>query len=397
MMHMNYLLRISFFSLGVFLFFSCNSENANTKIKGSLKIPMDVPVWIGAMGIESVVGIDSTETGADGAFLVNLKIDEPSLYLLTVGPRNIYLVLKPNETLNIEIDNSLNKTTYYVEGSSDSRLVQELIVRQERVMAEITQISLAYEESKNDPETFLEKKTVLDERYNKLLQTHKEYTENLLFNNPESLAAIFALYQNFGRSNQPLFDQFEDFSVFNFVDSCLSLKYPNTPAVQALNRDVTTIRAQLKYKNYAENLIEPGKLAPDFEITLIDSQVTRLSDFKKEPVVYFFFATWNAKSVEELLHLNEIYKRYRYRGLKVIGVSFDSSEEQLSSFIEDNSILFPIACDYLYWESNYVRQFGIRQIPELIFINSNHIIEHKNISTTELNNILTEWRKSNAL
>lgn len=394
---MNYLFKISVFSLVASLLFSCNSDNVNTKIEGKLKIPMDVPVWIGAMGVESIVGLDSSKTDDQGEFRVHLTIDEPSLYLLTVGPSNIYLVLKPNEDISIEIDNSLNETAYYVEGSTDSRLVQELISRQERVLAEITQISLAYEQSKSEPEAFLEKKAKLDEWYNELLQTHKQYTENLIYTNPESLAAIFALYQNFGRTNQPLFDQFEDFAIFNFVDSSLSAKYPNTPAVQALNKDITDIRAQLKYKNYAEKLIEPGKKAPDFEISSIDNQIIKLSDFESKPVVYFFFATWNEISVEELLRLNEIYKRYRYRGLKVIGVSFDSSEEQLKSFIEENDVLFPVACDYLYWESNYVKQFGIRQIPELIFINPNHIIENKNISTTELNNILTEWRKSNLL
>lgn len=376
---------------------SCKNNKSETSIKGSLKIAMDVPVWLGDLNVENVIPIDSTKTNESGEFSLTLDVAEPSLYILKVGPKSIYLVLKPKDDINIEIDNSIEESPYYVEGSTDSRLVQEIVTKQERVLDEITKISLDYEESKMDPENFLEKKAEIDLHYNNLLENHKSFTRNLIINNPQSLACIFALYQNFGKTNQPLFDKFDDFDVFNMVDSTLSAKYPNTPAVQALNRDVTDIKAQLKYKNYAEKLTEPGRMAPEFDITTIDNNQITLSEYTNHPVIYFFFATWNKPSAEEALLLNEIFKKYRYRGLRVVGISFDSSEEKLRDFIEENKILFPVACDYLYWDSDYVKQFGVRELPELILLTPDHIIERRKINTTELNHILTEWRKSNIL
>ncbi len=376
---------------------SCRNNGSEIRIEGSLKIPMEVPVWLGNMNVDNIVPVDSTRTNESGSFSLHVNIEEPSLYILKVGPKSIYLALHPKEKINIEIDNSIEESTYYVEGSTDSRLVQEIITKQERVLDEITNISLEYENSKMNPETFVEKKAALDLQYNNLMAKHKSFTKDIIYNNSQSLACIFALYQNFGKTNQALFDKFDDFEVFNFVDSTLSLKYPNTPAVQALNRDVTDIKVQLKYKKYAEKLTEPGRKAPEFETKTIDGKIISLSDYSENPVVYFFFATWNKLSADEALILNDLFKRFRYRGLKVVGVSFDSSEEQLRAFIEKNEILFPVICDYLYWESEYVNQFGIRKVPDLILINPDHIIEQRDINTTELSHILTEWRNSDIL
>lgn len=392
---MKQLLKFSFLLVLVVSVAGCNRDSSNISVNGILKVPMELPVWIGDMNIDKVIPLDSTFTNEQGQFSLQVYCNEPSLYLLNIGPKSIYLVLKPKDNVLIELNNSGGSASYYVEGSTDSRLVQELITKQERVLEEITRISMEYEQSKINPENFTEKKAQLDLQYNELLEKHKSYTKEVIYNNPNSLACIFALYQNFGRTNQALFNKFDDFEVYNFIDSTLSLKYPNTSAVKALNRDVTDIRNQIKYKNYADKLIEPGKKAPEFEITTIENKNINLSDYSGNPVIYFFFATWNKQSVEEALALNEIFKRYRYRGLKVVGVSFDSSEEHLKAFIDENDILFPIACDYKYWESGYVNQFGIKQIPHILLVNPQHIIEQQNINITELNHILSEWRKSN--
>ncbi len=376
------------------LLWNCKNHNS-VRIEGKLKTPVDARIWLGNMHVKNIVAKDSTIVDESGRFSLDFEANEPSLYLLKAGPQSIYLVLKPKDMVNIEIDNTLDETAYYVQGSTDSRLVQELITKQKRVLDEITEISLEYENSKNKPSTFLANKEKLDKRYSELLRKHKSYTENFIAENPGSLACIFALYQNFGRTNQPLFDKIEDFKTFNFVDSCLTANYPTTPAVKALNIDLITIKDQIKYKNYSEKLIEPGKKAPELEVTSINGSALKLSDFDSNPVVYFFFALWNKESVNELIAINDIYKKNRYKGLKVIGISFDKSEERLRSFIEENEILFPIACDFKYWDSEYVTQFGVRKIPDIILLNQDHIIDQKNINPQELNNTLKEWRKNN--
>lgn len=381
--------------LFVFFLIQCGNKDYNFLVEGKFKIPVKAEITLGNLGLEKIDIVDSVVVDKDGQFVLKGYCHEPSLFVMQYPNESIYLVIKSKDHLKIDIDNTLQKPSYYVDGSSDSRLVRELFFEQQKVLDQITQISIDYEKSKQEPETFLQEKHFFDSLYDDLLAKHKKYTIEFIRKNPESLATIFALYQNFGKSNQPLFDRFNDIRIFNFVDSNLTIKYPNTPAVIALNRDVTEIKEQINFKTYSENLIKPGRKMPDFNFTSISgSQLALEADFPDKPVILFFFGVWDKTCRDEAKSLNELYLKYRYLGLKIIGISFDSSKENLGTFISENEISFPIVCDYKYWNSDYVKQFGVRTVPSIILINRNHIVENRDIKTNELKVTLEEWRKN---
>lgn len=384
------------FGLLTLVFIKCSNSDSNFSIEGTFKRPVEVKTILGSMGIESITVIDSAKTDENGIFNLNGSCEASSLFLLNYLEESIYLIIKPGDEIDIEIDNTINPPSYYVSGSSESRLVREITFEQKKVLNKITQISHAYEESKDDPETFLTKKRHYDSLYDDLLTQHKAYTIEFIENNPGSLATIFALYQNFGKSGQALFDKFEDFEIFNIVDSNLSMLYSSTPAVIALNNDVSEIKEQLEFKKYSDRLIQPGRQMPDFSLNTIEEiDLSLNSDFKDKSLAIVFFAVWNKPSVEEVKQLNELYQKYRYNGFRVIGISFDTSEEKLGSFIQENEIKFPVVCDYLYWDSEYTKKFGVMNIPDIILLNRNHIIEKRNINSSEIKLILEEWRKNN--
>ncbi len=384
--------------LFAFLLTQCGNEDYNFHVEGKFKVPMKTEIILGNLGLEKVDIVDSVIVDKDGRFMLKGFCHEPSLFVMQYQKESIYLVIKPQDHLKVDIDNTLQKPSYYVNGSSDSRLVRELFFEQQKVLDQITRISIDYEKSKQEPETFLQEKHFFDSLYDDLLAKHKEYTIQFIRKNPQSLATIFALYQNFGKSSQPLFDKFNDIRIFNFVDSNLTVKYPNTPAVIALNRDVTEIKEQINFKTYSENLIKPGRKMPDFNLTSISgSQLDLEADFQDKPVVLFFFGVWDKTCRAEAKKLNELYLKYRYLGLKIIGISFDSSKENLGTFISENEISFPIVCDYKYWDSDYVKQFGVRTIPSIILLNRDHIVENRDIQTNELKVTLEEWRKNKLL
>ena len=100
----------------------------------------------------------------------------------------------------------------------------------------------------------------IDSIYNQTFAEHKRFSIDLITENPGSLAALMALYQQLGR-NTPVFDYKKDFSVYEMVDSSLAGLYPNSEAVIDLNRKVSELRDLLK--------LEVGSVAP--EIALPDS------------------------------------------------------------------------------------------------------------------------------
>lgn len=393
---MNKFFRLAFLLLLSIKLISCR-ESKNFQIEGDLAMMQSAEIRLMHLGVDRANVVDSVFLESQTHFELGGELSEPSLYSLRIKDLgDIFLVVHPGDKIELQIADNLKPFAYTVSGSTDSRLVSELMIRHMRVRDEITRISQLYEESKLNPLTFESRKQELDSLYDDLLRRHKQFSQSFIEKNQGSLACLFALYQNFGRTkDQALFDSYHDIKIFNLVDSNLTLRYPKTQAVQALNRDVTEIKEQFKQKNYSEQLISPGRKAPEFEITTVDSQLIRLSDYPYEPVVYIFFATWNKNSVQEVLALNQLIQKYPFQRLNVVGISFDTRSDSLQAFIQRHAIRFPVACDYQYWESAYVNQFGLLAIPDILLLNRNHIVDKRNLSTAELEQIITEWKKNN--
>lgn len=376
---------------------SCNNNSSdNVTVQLQTELPINGSAKLIYLGVEKASTFDSVKI--ENATISELSgyLQQPALFALRVqGWDDIFLVIHPNEEVVLNVDNTFLPVAYTVEGSVDSRLVNEIMTKQSRVRQEITNLSLEYEASKQTPESFHTQKIKFDSIYDNLLRTHKQNTIAFINTNSTSLACVFALYQDFGQQKrQPLFDIYNDIEVFNKVDSNLSLKYPQTEAVIALNRDVVDINAKIKHKQYAEKLVVPGKKAPDFIVTTIDKKKISLKDFENEAVVYVFFAVWNKPSLQTLEALNDLKQKYAYRKLNVVAISLDSDATKLQAYIEEKNIKLPVACDYQYWQSDYVTQFGINRIPDVILLDNNHIINNRSIDYTELIQILSEWKKS---
>lgn len=386
--------KVVFFVLICLFFWQCGNHKTGFTVTGELESPVTTNLKLMHLGQGSATTVDSVFIDNETYFELAGHNSYPSIYEIPLPDDRIYLIIHPGDNLKIDINNTLNQLSYYVEGSPDSRILQQIIQKQKRVLDTINAISIAYENAKNSDLNYDLVKHRYDSIYDALLQSHKKYTIGFIQENPKSLACIFALYQNFGRTNQPLFDKFDDLDIYNFVDSNLTDIYPETPAVKSLNADVTEMKEQIKHKNYSEKLIQAGTPAPEFEVTTLTDEIISLSDLEDNPVIYFLFAIWNDNSQQMAIELNNIYRKYKYLGLKVIGISFDLSPEKLDIFIESNTISYPVACDFNYWKSDYVTQFGVRAIPDIILLDNNHIIVDRNLSLDEINQTLEEWRKN---
>ena len=68
-----------------------------------------------------------------------------------------------------------------------------------------------------------------------------------------------------------------------------------------------------------------GRPAPDFQVTTLDGQELRLSDFQGEVVVINFWATWCGPCRTELPLLDTYYKLQEARGLRVLAVTTEDS------------------------------------------------------------------------
>jgi thiol-disulfide isomerase/thioredoxin len=105
---------------------------------------------------------------------------------------------------------------------------------------------------------------------------------------------------------------------------------------------------------------------PDFHARALDGGVVDREALKGKVVVVDFWATWCGPCVEELPVLRRIEERSGNR-VVVLGVCLDRAEDldatALEAWIATKGVAGRHVWDGLGWDSDIVRQFGVKEIP----------------------------------
>jgi peroxiredoxin len=90
-----------------------------------------------------------------------------------------------------------------------------------------------------------------------------------------------------------------------------------------------------------------GGTATNFTIRDLTGKHLRLSDFKKNVVLMYFWATWCKHCTGELRHLEKLYRRHKARGFVVLAISMDGPESQagVKPVVQRYDLTFPVAID----------------------------------------------------
>ena len=83
--------------------------------------------------------------------------------------------------------------------------------------------------------------------------------------------------------------------------------------------------------------------AVDYELPDVDGQMQTLDQYQGKWVIVNYWATWCTTCLKELPDLVSFHKNNKDKDAVVVGINFeDISMEELNTFIEDESIPFPV-------------------------------------------------------
>ncbi|MEW5961912.1 MAG: TlpA disulfide reductase family protein [Chloroflexota bacterium] len=134
----------------------------------------------------------------------------------------------------------------------------------------------------------------------------------------------------------------------------------------------------------------PGHPAPDFELKTLDGQTLRLADFRGQPVLVNFWATWCGPCRAEFPDLQRAFADNAGR-LVIIGVNNTTTDQVdlVNDFVAEMGATFPIVLDET---GQVVDAYRVLGLPTSVFIDRDGIV--KEVFTGPINQAYIEAKLS---
>ncbi len=81
-----------------------------------------------------------------------------------------------------------------------------------------------------------------------------------------------------------------------------------------------------------------GNPLPDFETYTVDGKLDKLANYKGEYLLIDFWASWCGPCIKEIPNLKAVYKDYKDKGLRLIGISVDDSQDKWKKAIHEHGL-----------------------------------------------------------
>jgi thiol-disulfide isomerase/thioredoxin len=122
-----------------------------------------------------------------------------------------------------------------------------------------------------------------------------------------------------------------------------------------------------KYAWFISNATKwQGKFAPNAQLELLNGEKFDFADqIGKKVIILNFFATWCGPCKKEMPELNRYYDANKGNDFILIGINADELEEDVTKFINQENIRFPIAIDK---GDELQQKYGIDSYPTTVFI-----------------------------
>ena len=132
---------------------------------------------------------------------------------------------------------------------------------------------------------------------------------------------------------------------------------------------------------------ETDNLAPDFSLYDLEGNPVSISDFRGEPVILNFWATWCGPCVYEMPLLQQVYDELSAEELVLLTINTGESASRVEDFLQANNYSLPVLLDR---NQEVALKYGIRYIPTTFFIDKDGAIQDAKIGPFTSKEMLEE-------
>ena len=361
------------------LLFACNNQKAN--IEGAFADKTNTTIYLESIMPGAMTIIDSTKTDDKGAFEFDIKLadKQTSIYNIRCGEEFIPVIVSPGEDIVLT---SMGRwaQNYRIEGSAESEAVQQVSALLAEGATALADLSKQYMEEKEEA-----KRQTLTESYIKKYYEIKREHIGFIVRNASSLAGLYALYQRLP-GDDILFNGDGDIVYYRMVADSVSVNYPSSRYLTALQRDIKRMEEQRKLQTeLSEQLANPVGFPP-VSLPNIYGQKIDLADIvakNKATLVYFWRADM-PDSATSNAELKAIYEEYKKLGFEVYQISLDTSKPTWVNAVQNQKLPWYSLCDFRGASCPAYNAYNITSLPSNFMIDGEGNMVAKNLFGQEL-------------
>lgn len=139
-------------------------------------------------------------------------------------------------------------------------------------------------------------------------------------------------------------------------------------------------------KPYSDQIacIIVGGTAPDLQMKTPDGSPISIYGIKAKAKILDFWASWCGPCRAESPNIMNVYKKYKDKGLEVIGISLDERAELWKKAIQHDSITWPQMSDLRGWNSIAAEKYRLVGIPQIYLLDENNRIVGEGLRGKEI-------------
>lgn len=151
--------------------------------------------------------------------------------------------------------------------------------------------------------------------------------------------------------------------------STLATPFPGVPTAAAVEPSIQDVQFG----------VEVGQPAPGFTLMSLDGDEVSLADYRGQPVLINFWASWCPPCRLEMPDLVAAYEAHQDEGFVILAVdlTFQDSIADVETFVEEFGMTFPVLLDQDGGVTN--EQYRLLGLPMSVFVNREGIVTRLHI------------------
>ena len=158
----------------------------------------------------------------------------------------------------------------------------------------------------------------------------------------------------------------------------------------------TLIRARQEKQDYfmhSQKATDVGMPYREIVAQTLDGEEVHLSDYvgKKQLILLDFWASWCIPCIQEIPLLKNLQKKYKHRGLQIVGVSVDSDRKKWKEALDKHQPAGIQISELKGWESTSRVDYEVQAIPFTVLIDASGKILARNPHGSLLEKIIEKY------